>query len=270
YTFSYDHFLRKYRSGVGLMFLQDRAGSGALRTSSVGGLYSYVFSLSRSVAVRAGLRGSFASRNLDFYNFKFSDQIIRDDPFLTIESFDRTGKTYFDFGTGAILFTEHYWFGYALDHLNRPNKSFMGQDSRVPLKHSIQGGYRIVVKQSANGNVEQDVTIVSIYKGQQDWDQIDFGAYYQYNSLMAGMWYRGIPAIKSYKAGYPNNDAVIIMIGAQVRGFFHFGYSYDVTISKLGIGSKGAHEISMIYEFAQPDYKRNGKKQDFMVPCTKF
>jgi len=270
YTFSYDQYIRKYKSGVGLMFVRDKAGSGALRYNSIGGLYSYVFNITRSIGVRVGMRGSYTSRSIDFFRLKFADQIIRNDPYQSIESFNRIGTTYFDFGTGAIIYGSDFWSGFSLDHLNSPNESFLKQNSRVPIKYSLQGGYRIVLTENAKGNPEQDITAVAIYKGQQDWDQIDIGAYYKYKVVLAGVWYRGIPGLKGYKAGYPNNDALIIMLGAQLKDFFHIGYSYDVTISKLGLASKGSHEMSIIYEFAQPEYKRTQKKQNFIVPCTKF
>ena len=270
YIFSYDQFLRKYKSGVGLMFINDNAGSGALRFKSIGGLYSYVFHITRSVGVRVGLRASFISRNVDFFRLRFADQILRDDPFSTIEKFDRGRNTYFDFGTGAIIFSENYWGGFSLDHLNRPNQSFMGQESLLPIKYTVQGGYRYVLSRDPKGFSKEDITAVAIYKGQLEWDQIDLGAYYKYKMAMVGLWYRGIPGLKSYLPGYANNDAIVIMVGLQLKDFFHVGYSYDVTISKLGIGTQGSNEISLIYEFAQADYKRNGKKQDFIIPCTKF
>ena len=269
YSFSYDQFLRKYRSGIGLMFVKDKAGSGALRYTSVGGLYSYVFKITRAIGVRVGIRASYTSRDLDFYYLRFADQIIRDD-LSTIESIDLVGKTYLDFATGGVLYTKDFWIGYSFDHLNRPNQSFVDQDTRLPIKYTGQGGYRYVIKEDTKGNPEQDITAVFIYKGQQDWDQVDIGAYYKFKMMMIGIWYRGLPGIKQYKAGYSNNDAMVVMIGLQLQDFFHLGYSYDATISKLGIGSQGSHEVSLIYEFAQPDYKRNGKKQNFMVPCTKF
>jgi len=270
YSFSYDHYLRKYKSGVGLMFIKDQAGSGALRYNSIGGLYSYVFILTRTIGVRAGVRASYTSRDLDLFRLKFADQIIRDDPFHTVENFNRIGKSYADFGTGAVLYSQDFWVGYSLDHLNRPNESFMHVTSRVPIKYTLQGGYRYVIDKDAKDRVLQGVTAIAIYKGQKDWDQIDIGAYYKYKVILGGIWYRGIPGLKGYLPGYSNNDAVIFMLGAQVSDFFHFGYSYDAPISKLGVASKGAHEFSMIYEFAEPEYKRSNKKRDFMVPCTKF
>ena len=76
---------------------------------------------------------------------------------------------------------------------------------------------------------------------------------------------------KAYKDGYSNNEAVILSIGYKVKDYLSVGYSYDITISELGIGSSlGAHEISIIYEYAQSEYKRDAKRRKFMVPCAKF
>ena len=270
YSFSYDQFLRKYKSGVGLVFINDKAGSGALRYTSIGGLYSYVFQLSRNVGVRAGVRASYVTRDLDFNKLTFADQIIRDDPSNTVETFDRLGKAYADFATGAVMFWNSGWIGCSFDHLSRPNETFQGQDARLPIKYTIQGGYRYVLTEDVKGNPEKDITASVIYKGQQEWDQLDLGAYYQYKVMIAGIWYRGLPGLKSYKPGYSNKDAVVLMLGLRVQDYLHFGYSYDVTISKLGVGTQGSHELALIYEFAQPEYKRNGKKQNFMVPCSKI
>jgi len=270
-TVSYDQFLNKYNSGVGVVFLNDNAGSGALRINSIGGLYSYVFHISRSIGIRAGMRASYTSREIDIFRLKFADQIIRDDPFFTIETFDRASSRYVDFGAGAILFTNNYWAGFSLDHLNRPNESFLQQeDTRTPIKFTVQGGYKYVLAKDPKGRSVRDVTLVAIYKGQQDWDQVDLGAYYKYKIILGGLWYRGIPGLKGFKPGYSNNDALVVMLGLQIQDYFHVGYSYDATISKLGLASQGSHEMSLIYEFAQPEYKRSGKKQNFMVPCTKF
>jgi hypothetical protein len=49
-----------------------------------------------------------------------------------------------------------------------------------------------------------------------------------------------------------------------------FGYSYDLSISKLITNSGGAHEISIIYEIASERKKRKRRRSKFIIPCAKF
>ena len=107
-------------------------------------------------------------------------------------------------------------------------------------------------------------------KGQLQWDQFDVGVYLTINGIVGGLWYRGIPGLKAYKPGYSNNDALVFLLGYQMKEVISIGYSFDLTISRLTIASGGSHEISLIYEYAQPKYKRDNMKKDFMMPCMKF
>ena len=270
YIFSYDHYLRKYRSGVGLMFMRDQAGAGALRFTSISGSYSYLMSINQKLFLRTGARAAFVHRAVDWSELRFADQYIRDDPFATVDDMPRSSASYFDASAGVLLYSRSFWAGLSFDHITQPNESMTGRKSRVPLKFSMQGGYKYPLTKDIKGKVITSVTAVAIYKAQQKWDQIDIGAYYDYKSFVIGLWYRGIPVLKYYKPGYSNNDAVVIMLGYKMKNYISAGYSYDLTISKLGIETGGAHEISLIYEFAQPDYKRDQRKKSFMVPCTKF
>ena len=45
-----------------------------------------------------------------------------------------------------------------------------------------------------------------------------------------------------------NEDAVILLMGVQSRKF-SFGFSYDITISKLSNNTFGALELSTAYKF---------------------
>lgn len=58
---------------------------------------------------------------------------------------------------------------------------------------------------------------------------------FQKNGLTGGVWYR-------------NKDAFITSIGINTP-HFKLGYSYDLTLSKLGTGSGGSHELSMGINF---------------------
>jgi hypothetical protein len=73
------------------------------------------------------------------------------------------------------------------------------------------------------------------------------GAYYDLNVMTVGVWYRGIPVIQQAADGSIDIDAVSFVFGFGNK-MWRMGYSYDLTLSKLGIAtSGGSHEISLKY-----------------------
>ena len=52
-------------------------------------------------------------------------------------------------------------------------------------------------------------------------------------------------------ASYRTQDAVVIFLGYTYRDVLSFGYSYDITYSKLKAGSRGAHELFLAIKFKQ-------------------
>ena len=83
-----------------------------------------------------------------------------------------------------------------------------------------------------------------------------------------GVWYRGIP-IGQNVAGNTSRDAIVFIIGLQFSNF-ELGYSYDFTISELGVNSGGAHEISIVYRFDMIGNPYKVKKKDKLIPCPSF
>ena len=79
---------------------------------------------------------------------------------------------------------------------------------------------------------------------------MDVGAYFTLPPLIVGLWYRGLPIKQT--DGIANSDALIFMVGVESKRAT-FGYSFDYTISDLGIGTGGAHEISITYNFSAGD-----------------
>jgi len=264
YSFAYDHNLSSQNSGVGLMVTSDKSGSGGLKFTRVGGLYSYNFQLNRKLVFRAGFNLSYTSRGIDKSSLVFADQIIRDDASETVERFSDDGNSYFDGTVGGLAYTKKLWVGFSVDHILQPEESFLHNGSNLPLKTSIHAGYNIVLDENLKGKEESSVTMAFNYKHQLDWSQLDIGGYYNRNSFVLGLWYRGIPFIKT--ASLSNNDAIVLLLGFQPKGM-KIGYSYDITISKLAGSTGGSHEISLVYEYP---YKKKKRKKRHFVPCAKF
>jgi type IX secretion system PorP/SprF family membrane protein len=268
YLASYDHYITTYNLGVGLLFGNDVAGTGELKTTVINPLIAYEATLTKRLNLRVGVQPGLGIRSINFNNLVFGDQIARGGNVASVETPTQT-KAYFDIGAGMLLYGRNYWGGLSFYHLNKPNQSLMGEAglSVLPIKYSLHVGY----KYSINPDEKEDTKRRSVsaafnYRGQLEFDQLDIGGYYTQYVFNIGLWYRGLPGVKAYKPGYANDDALSIIIGVKTDKF-SIGYSYDATISLLTAKSGGAHEITISYQVCKLKKK---KKKRLLVPCPKF
>jgi len=267
-NFALDHYLSDVNSGIGLLVNHDRAGSGALRYTSVSGQYAYEIELKRKVFLRPALQFGWVNHAVDYSRLVFGDQLARGGTVGTYESMQGTSIGYADMGTGLLFFTPKLWLGAAVHHLNRPNQSLLLNEARIPRKFSMHGGYRMTLRTPVIKKDPQQLVFAFNYRAQDKYDQLDVGGYFERAPFYAGLWYRGLPLLKRYDAGYANNDAVAVLVGFLV-GDLRIGYSHDVTMSRLAGHSGGAHEVTLGYEMAQKHKKRSASKRR-IVPCAKF
>src|ERR1035437_855803 len=288
YLLAFDHRLERQNSGIGFLFTNDEAGSGNLRSTTFNAQYSYQLQLSRAWAFNAGFEAGYAERNYDFNKFIFGDQIAYGTA-ISVEQPTHDKVQYLDLSSGILLYSENTWVGFSTRHLNEPNQALVGAKSPLPILYSVHGGR--VIPLSSKGEAgkifaKHSITAAFNYRAENKFDQLDIGFYYSFTtsiqkniwpglektlpkksiaSFVAGIWYRGIPILKAYQPGYPNNDALAFLLGMTIDRF-KFGYSYDLTISGLAGYTGGAHELSICYQFCDP----NAKKRRSAIPCPKF
>lgn len=272
YAFSYDYNLYQYNSGVGFLATVDQAGTAGMQSSQFNFLYSYKWNLSSQWVVSAGLNFGYAFRTIDMNKLIFGDQLMfdsngnvpTDDPAL----FNLNTARYFDFHAGGLIYNKNIWLGFAASHLNTPNQSLLDQEALIPIKTSLHGGVRIPLY---NGPFERDrVSVLSpsfVYKHQGRFDQLDLGVHFLYDPVMLGIWYRGIPVQQNAKDNL-SQDAVVVVLGFQFEKL-EIGYSYDFTVSELGPGSGGSHEVSVKY-LLDIQMQTKTKKKDKFIPCPSF
>lgn len=280
-TFSafYDTYLPQYNSGVGLMVMQDTEGASKLRSTTISGVYSYELKLGRNAYFRPGFQASYIRREIGFFeNLIFANQINPAEPFgdlLTGMPIQGLGEpvNMLSISAGGMFFTENFWLGGSVHHLNQPNQSFLDGISPLPRKYSFHTGYRISL---GKGSMRQDFTHMRKeryftptinYKRQGPFEQLDLGGYFYVEPLVFGVWYRGLP----YKPvqNQTNRDAVVVMVGLSLMSGLNVGYSFDYTVSQLGIQSGGAHELSLSWTLPNSN---QGKplRRDTILPCPKF
>jgi type IX secretion system PorP/SprF family membrane protein len=269
YTASFDHDFSKLNSGVGILFMRDVAGSGNLSTTDIGILYSYDFRIRNTLHLRPGIHFMYTERSIDFNKLVWRDQMsaVGNAPASgEVVSNDKVGAL--DFAASGLIYNESFWFGGAADHLLHPNQSLYDQEystdhkALVPLKIQVFGGLKLVVKEQLLRPTPTVLQLAFLYKNQAGDNQLDIGFYWNYDPLVLGIWYRGIPIMEHNSI----NDAVILLVGYKTREF-NIGYSYDFTTSHLMTSSGGAHEVSFSYTFSSPVHKKISKK---MVPCPEF
>jgi type IX secretion system PorP/SprF family membrane protein len=269
YSFSYDHYFEKLNSGVGVLFLNDVAGSGNLSTTNIGILYNYDFKITNTVHIRPGMHFMYTQRSIDFNKLLWRDQmsVAGNSPTSgEVVPYNNVGDI--DFSTSALVFGDRFWAGFSVDHLLQPNQSLYYEEfsdqnqAKVPIKYQVFGGTKHVIKEVLLRPNPTVLQLAFLYKKQADFQQLDLGFYYHYSPLVLGIWYRGIPIIKSNHI----NDALILLVGLKTEKY-NVGYSYDFTTSKLITSSGGSHEISFSYSFGKPAKKKHPKK---MVPCPEF
>lgn len=273
YSFSYDYNAPELKSGFGLLMTTDKAGSAELRATNVAFSYAYKVKLSSNWMLSPALYFAYNRRNLDFSKLIFGDQLEFDDSGEVITRDlevlnNLSDVTYFDAGIGALMYNRKFWWGFAAHHINQPNQSMLGQESKWPIKYSFHGGVQIPLY---NGLKKKD-NISSIapsfnYKNQGEFDQLDIGLHFLYNPIMIGLWYRGIP-IQQEVSDRISQDAIVVILGMQLKDL-EIGYSYDFTTSQLSNVAGGAHEVSLIYEF-RTFGREKVKRKDKFIPCPTF
>lgn len=268
YSVSFDKFISKFSSGIGVLAYQDVAGSGRLRTTSLGIQYSFDFNLSESWHARPGIHFNYTERGIDFEKLLWNDQISAtgNAPVSAeVLPMDRVGDI--DFSTSLLSYSDKFWLGAAVDHLLKPNQSLYyyeeedGNPAQVPIKYSFFGGVKFIRPEKLLRPIPTSIQLAFMYKQQAQYRQLDLGVYWYHSPLVAGIWYRGIPL---YKETF-NRDALTLLIGIKTREM-NIGYSYDFTISKLVTSTGGSHEISISYAFKTKPMKHKIKA----VPCPEF
>jgi type IX secretion system PorP/SprF family membrane protein len=268
---SFDHAIVSKNIGVGIIAINDEAGTGSLKTTMIAPSIAYQLNLNRFNSIRFGLQPGICMKKVNFDKLLFGDQLNRSEKagkdVSTLETPTQT-KTYVDINAGMLLNVQRSWIGVSVSHINQPNESFYyDPKATVPIKYSIHIGTKTTINKEEKNLIRQKfITPIIHYKHQEKFDQLDIGFYYTQSILNFGLWYRGIPIFKAYKPGYSNNDAVSLILGFS-NDNFNIGYSYDITISKLSPNTRGSHEITLAYKHCPPNKKKANSR---IVHCPKF
>ena len=241
YSASYDQHIDGISGGLGLLVTNDQAGLGTLNTTNVSAIYSYQLSVNREFSMKFGFQATYAQKSIDWSKLNFGDMIDPRRGFVwnTNETPGQTRKSNLDVSAGILGFSKRYFFGAAVHHITQPDEALLAGPSKLPMKITGHAGAMIPL---AKGN-ESFISPNVLYRVQQDFQQLNLGLYVVKGPIVGGLWYR-------------NQDAFILLIGLQ-KDQLKVGYSYDVTVSRLGSATAGSHELSFQLQFqCKPKHKK--------------
>jgi len=276
-----DFYIESKNSGVGLLINRDTEGVLGLQSTSLALQYAYELRIVPGLSFRPGLQLGVYNRSINFDRLTFGDQL---DPATgtliggaSAENLG-TGQSKFfpDLSMGGLFYSKNAWFGFAAHHITQPDQSLVGSPDNLPMKLSAHLGWKFYLQPGEMGagfykkTRERSITPTMQYRHQGRFDQMDIGMYYTFEPIIIGTWYRGVP-FKNLN-GIVNNESIVLLIGFTKKGekdVLNIGYSYDYTISKLGPGSGGAHEFSLVYSWSTRD-PRKPPKDKLIIPCPDF
>lgn len=249
YSGAYDMHVDALAGGIGVLVTTDDQARGTLKTTNLSLLYSYHAAVTREFSLKFGIQGTYLQKTLDKTKLNFGDMIDARRGFVwnTQETVPSQSKKNVDFSAGILGYSKNYFVGFAAHHINQPDEGLLGS-SKLPAKFTGHAGAIIPLEKGNASYLSPNV----LFQAQQKFTQLNLGLYYVKGSFVAGLWYR-------------NADAVIALVGLQ-NDNFKFGYSYDVTVSKLSGNTAGSHEISVQILFEC----RPKKKKFRTISCPSF
>ncbi|MCF8297206.1 MAG: type IX secretion system membrane protein PorP/SprF [Saprospiraceae bacterium] len=259
YNAGFDMRFDALHGGLGILATADKAGEGVLSTNNISLLYSYHMTPTRSFNINVGFQGTYFQKSIDVTKLTFGSQIdprwgfVKEPP--TLPNMSASGV---DFQTGIIGYSEKFYIGFASHHLVEPDEGLVSY-SMLPRKYTFHTGGIIPLTKNGKKRLRDEDPVLSpnlVFQQQGEFHQLNYGLYVNKMPMIAGLWYRHF---------FEGSDAVIVLVGFQYDKF-KFGYSYDITVSKLASASGGSHEFSFALMFNCPQRKKRIRE----INCPSF
>ena len=241
-------FLGK-RFGVGLLMQQENMG--LYSNLSLGAQLSYKLKLlggELGVGVQLGFMDE---------GFKGSEVYLPDDDDYhestddAIPTTDIHG-TAFDLGAGVYYRHKYFWASISCTHITSPTITLNAESGEGgnEKNYEFQVGRTLYFMAGSNIPIKNtlfEVIPSLLVKSDLTFTTAEITGRVRYNKFLSA----GI--------GYRYNDAVSIVLGAEIKNFY-LGYSYDYHTTAISKGSSGSHEIFAGYSLKLDFSEKNKNK----------
>ncbi len=255
YAVSYDQYFENIKGGLGLSLLTDNAGDGTLKTTGLTGYYSYQIKVKGDLYIKGGLEAGWTNTSLNWQKLQFGDALE------AILDGSTPGNTHIDsreipagqlslnqlkVGAGILIYNPRYYVGIGIKNINSPDMPFLAVSGNspdnivnVPVRFTLHGGGQIVLRPSNKNRMGTFISPNIMFQKQRNFYQINLGAMLSVNAVHGGLWYRHTVF---------NGDALIASFGVK-KDFLSLTYSFDLTMSQLGLEQGGSHEVGIGINF---------------------
>ncbi len=252
YFASFDTYLPKIKSGIGVLLFKDDQGNGIYSETCMKFIYSKEIRLSREWTMCGSLSAGAQINSLDFNRLVFSDGLDANFghhlPTAEVAP-DNAHQLFPDFGTGILLFNDQYFFGLSADHLSEPDQSFYsGYSEKLSRKYTMHLEVNLPWFKPGHWRKYYTFTPNVIIQSQGNEQNITLGVYANRKGYSLGVWNR--------QTTQKSTDLIFMVgfIAKQLRT----AITYDVNLRGVGLNSHGAIEVSISYLLKYP-----GKKSIF-------
>lgn len=210
--------VKKNKHGVGFFAESDQAGNWGYTRLLLA--YAYNMQMSRDYYVSLGF---FAGAQQMKYDVGGSTVLDYNDPTLDGKA---TTMVFPEVTPGIWLYNKVAWGGIAMHQALGNRINGIGVDSRLARQFMISGGYKYRI-----GRKTALIPSLLLKKSKAAPWALDVNAMVEWNRKF------------SLGAGYRGGDALTALMKVSFLKFFQLGYSYDITTSRLRVGSSNTHEI---------------------------
>jgi type IX secretion system PorP/SprF family membrane protein len=258
FTFATDISVPEFGGGFGVIVTKSSEGTAYLNKTNFSGIYSYSVDFGNTGNLSFGIQGGITNRKIDQNKLIYFDQLNNDgiifDGISSASPLEFNNKFFFDSGVGINLIVGNLMFGAAGNHLNKPNESFTGTSSPLPMRINGYASYKFILDYYDDED-SPSLTPSVLYYSQAELKSISLGFQVKNKSVNIGLWYRG---------DNKQRDAVVFSIILDLfnkQDYYdkvRLGFSHDATSSRLGYGNTaGTTEGSLIYETTLSRFSNN-------------
>ena len=216
--------------GVGGYVFTDNVGPS--RRTGMQLSYAYHLKITDDIKLGMGLSFGMLQFLMDGSKIQFHDP---DEPLMDDQL---RGSLMPDATFGLYLYHEKWWFGATAPQLLRNRVWFYDENdqslSQLATHYYAMGGYRLPI----GSDLKLEPSFLLKYVDPVP-PKIDLTATLRYKDMV---W---------IGATYRTEDAVSLMVGYWMKKAFHFGYSYDLTMTNLRNYSSGTHEVMLGITFGK-------------------